>query len=68
MSQEQFAELTAENARLRRRLDEVTRAYESSVGALRLLARDRGVATDPSTRGRATTAAVSTAAVPIRGR
>lgn len=53
MSDEQFAKLTAENARLRKRLDEVTMAYESSVGALRLLARDHGVATDPSTRGRA---------------
>lgn len=68
LSEEQLAELTAENSRLRKRLDEVTMAYESSVGALRLLARDRGVATDPSTRGRAATAAVSTPAVLIRGR
>lgn len=62
MSDERFAELAAENARLKRRLDEVTRAYEASVASFRLLAGDRGVATDPSTRGRAV------GAVGLRGR
>jgi hypothetical protein len=68
MDDEQFAELAAENARLRRRLDEITMAYEASVDALRLLARDRGVAIEPSTRGRAIAAPVSIAADLIRGR